>query len=344
MGEQINNYEQGYRSALSREEKQQFRQEFCKKSAFLGISLTFANLATIYAAIAIAYLAVVHLGSPILAALVTLLSLIVATRQMRALENIVHFGSHNNFCQDKQLNDRMTNLLAAWPMLQDVRQYRVFHAAHHGDYGSHGDPCKERLERIGASGLDINNNRQLVYAILVWMPAYVREFYNEVKSSSKQVAIFGLWHTLVIGGLFAAFGWQFAAFAAAHWFVSMFLILPFLRSIAEFSEHDYQLGDTVCDTTFNNLGLLDHVLLHPAGDAWHALHHLHPTVTWWKQGAAHRFLMQRDSAYRRVHNRDDLIQDIANFPIAARTSDIDKQPGKEGKSGYPSGFGIAPAE
>ena len=69
MGEQINNYEQGYRSALSREEKQQFRQEYCKKSAFLGISLTFANLATIYAAIAVAYLAFVHLGSPIMAAL-----------------------------------------------------------------------------------------------------------------------------------------------------------------------------------------------------------------------------------------------------------------------------------
>ena len=36
-------------------------------------------------------------------ALVTLVSLIVATRQMRALENIVHFGSYNNFCHDKVL-------------------------------------------------------------------------------------------------------------------------------------------------------------------------------------------------------------------------------------------------
>ncbi|MEP0942959.1 MAG: fatty acid desaturase [Rhizobiaceae bacterium] len=344
MGVHDHHYEQGYRSALSREEKQQFRQEFCGKSAWMGISLAFANLSIIYIAIAAGYLALVYLNLPIIAALVTLLSLIVATRQMRALENIVHFGSHNNFCQSKSLNDRTTNLLAAWPMLQDVRQYRVFHAAHHGDYGAHGDPCKERLERIGASGLEINNNRQLIYAILVWMPAYVREFYNEVKSSSKQVVIFGAWHASVIAALMFAFGWQFAAYAAVHWFVSMFLILPFLRSIAEFSEHDYQRGDTVCDTTFNNLGLLDHVLLHPAGDAWHALHHLHPTVTWWKQGQAHRFLMERDSAYRMVHNRDDLIQDIANFPVAARSAGAGNQALETGSAAYPSGFATAPAE
>ncbi len=346
MDQSSKNYEQGYRSALTRDDKQLFRRQYCEKSVWKGISLTFVNLSAIYAAITAGYAALRFLDTPIIAAVITLLSLIVVTRQMRALENIVHFGSHNNFCADKVFNDRMTNLLAAWPMLQDVMQYREFHSAHHGDFGAHGDPCKERLERIGASGIEINSNGQLIYAILVWMPSYVREFYNEVKSSSRQLVIFLAWHASVLAGLTAFVSWQFAAYATLIWSVSMFLILPFLRSIAEFSEHDYQRGDTVRETTFNNLGLLDHALLHPAGDAWHALHHLHPTVPWWKQGSAHRFLMEKDEAYRQVQHRDHLIQNIAHFPVTAHGA----QPvnvrasSNRSKKGYPSGLVPTAAE
>ena len=310
-------YAQGYRSTLSRAEKRVFREQFCGKSTWKGLMHTFATLSFIYVIMGLCYLAIDRLASPILAAFIVLLGLIGVARQMRALENIVHFGSHNNFCSDKVQNDQMTNMLTAWPMLQDVKQYRAFHKAHHGDYGSHEDPCRERLERIGACGLQINNNRQLILAILIWMPAYVREFYNEVKSSSTQLAIFLLWHGVVLTMSALLISWKFAAFSGLFWAISMFVILPFLRSIAEFSEHDYQRGDTVRDTTFNNLGLLDHLLLHPAGDAWHALHHLHPTVPWWMQGAAHRYLMHRDQAYREVLHRDQLIQNIANFPVTA---------------------------
>ena len=233
---------------------------------------------------------------------------------MRGLENIVHFGSHNNFYQDRSTNDLLTNVLAAWPMLQDVEQYRKFHALHHGDYGSHHDPCKERFEKIGAIGIEINSNTQLIRAIILWMPTYVREFYREVKSSHEQVLIFLFWHTSILCLMGIVVSLQFAVFAGAFWLIAMFGSLPFLRSIAEFSEHDYERGTTVRDTTFNNLGLLDHVLLDPAGDAWHALHHLHPTVPWWKQGAAHRYLMRHDAAYRVAEHRDSLIQDITHLP------------------------------
>ena len=308
------NYEQGYRSALTKPDKKYFRQEFCQKSVWKGFSLTFCTAASIYSAFWMCFSWVREDSLGVVSIILMTITLLFVTRQMRALENIVHFGSHNNFLNRQSTNDLMTNILAAWPMLQDVKQYRKFHATHHGDYGSHEDPCRERLQRIGAGPIEINNNWQLIYAILLWMPAYVREFYSEVKSSHLQAFIFLAWHSTVILLLAILVSWSFAAFCVAGWIVAMFGILPFLRSIAEFSEHDYDLGDTVRETTFNNLGLLDHFLLHPAGDAWHALHHLHPTVPWWKQGAAHRFLMERDEAYRQAHHRDALFQDIACFP------------------------------
>ncbi|MGI9365953.1 MAG: fatty acid desaturase [Rhizobiaceae bacterium] len=311
------NYDQGYRSNLNIEEKKFFRKKFCEKSTSKGIFYSSINLGAIYLASGIAFLAITQMASAVLASLVVLAMVLVMTRQMRALENIVHFGSHNNFCNSRAKNDLITNLFAAWPMLQDVAQYRIFHKTHHGDYGSHDDPCRARLERIGAIGVEISNNLQLIVAILRWMPSYVREFYNEVKSSWRQLVNFGIWHFLMSLILAVLVSPVFAIFASFMWATSMFLVLPFLRSIAEFSEHDYERGDTVRETTFNNLGLLDHALLHPAGDAWHALHHLHPTVPWWAQGAAHRFLMERDEAYRQAQHRDHLIQDIAHLPDAA---------------------------
>jgi fatty acid desaturase len=242
-------------------------------------------------------------------------SALFSTRQMRGLENIVHFGSHNNFSRHKKTNDLLTNAFSAWPMLQDVRHYRAFHATHHGDYASEKDPCRIRLENIGANTKNITTNRQLLWLIAKWMPKYNQEFYREIQSNFKQVWIFALWHSCVALAITVLHSWNLALFMTSCWMLIMFFTLPFLRSIAELSEHDYELGTSVAETTFNNLGLLDHLLIHPAGDAWHSLHHLHPTVSWWKQRQAHNYLMKHDSAYRHVINRDQLVQNLAHFPV-----------------------------
>ena len=49
------------------------------------------------------------------------------------------------------------------------------------------------------------------------MPSYVREFYNEVKSSGRQLAVFLTWHACVLGFLALVFSVPFALFAALCW-------------------------------------------------------------------------------------------------------------------------------
>ena len=49
--------------------------------------------------------------------------------------------------------------------------------------------------------------------------------------------------------------------------------------------------------------------------------------------------MKNDAAYRMVQNRDELIQDIAHFPVAAQTA----KP-KEANVGYPAGLVPASAD
>lgn len=307
-----------YKSTMNFEEKQLFRQHFSEKSIFKGLFWNCFYLLSIYAAFLVCFYVSNTSNSYILIFTVVFCCVLFCTRQMRGLENIIHFGSHNNFSKSRKTNDRLTNVFAAWPMLQGVAQYRKFHNTHHGEYASDKDPCRIRLENIGANTQNIHTNMQLLWLVAKWMPQYIQEFYREVKSDHQQVITFGLWHAsiaLIIAGIHS---WGLAAFVTLSWILIMFFSLPFLRSIAELSEHDYELGNSVAETTFNNLGLLDHLLIHPAGDAWHCLHHLHPTVSWWKQRQAHNYLMKHDSAYHRVINRDRLLQNIAHFPISKK--------------------------
>ncbi len=307
-----------YRSKLTRVQKQFFRAKFSEKSLLKGLAWNWFYLFSIYAAIIMCFYVANTSNSYLWTFTVVFCSVLFCTRQMRGLENIVHFGSHNNFSKNKKLNDLLTNLFAAWPMLQETVQYRVFHATHHGEYASDNDPCRIRLENIGANTQEIKTNMQLLWLIAKWMPQYNREFYREISSDYRQIKVFAIWHAaaaIIISILHSS---ELALFVTFSWMMIMFFSLPFLRSIAEISEHDYELGKSVAETTFNNLGLLDHLLIHPAGDAWHSLHHLHPTVSWWKQRQAHNYLMENDSAYRNVINRDKLLQNIAHFPVKTK--------------------------
>ena len=293
-------YDQGYVSELTQTQKKYFRNKYSEKSITKASFFTSVYIVSIYIFIFGAYQIFEYSNSSLLTLTALGVSSIFVARQMRALENIVHFGSHGNFCSNREKNDLITNFLAAWPMFQDVGRYRKFHSVHHGAYGSHLDPCRARLKSIGVNISEISCKKNAILLVLRWMPSYVREFYRELQSDKKQIAIFCTWHGVIFIALWALVSFKLSMFVMTFWMVVMFGLLPILRSIAELSEHDYDLGSSVAATTFNNIELLDHLIFHPAGDAWHALHHLHPTVSWWKQGEAHKYLKEHDPAYDRT--------------------------------------------
>lgn len=300
-------YSRGYISGMTKSNKQKFQRTFCEKSVIKGGFMAGLHIATLLCLIGFSFWTFQTFGLGVGSLTLATICVLIVIRQQRALENIVHFGSHNNFARDRTANDIATNLFAAWPMLQDVKHYRVFHQTHHAEYGSEEDPCRTRLEQIGVPIASIKSNFHLFKTILRWFPQYVREYYREVRSSGVQILYFLMWHSTL--GICSAFiiSIQYAAYQFIVWIVAMAAILPFLRSVAELSEHDYERGGCIASTTYNNVGLLDHLLIHPAGDAWHALHHLYPTVSWWKQRAAHRFLLKHDKAYSEILSRRSLV-------------------------------------
>lgn len=311
QNEQHTRLKRGYVTSLGKERALKFKKRYTRNSVFVGTCLGLFYLGVLYTAASLPLIVTQYFNAPALMVFGTFVaSALITARQMRALENVVHFGSHYNFSANPKVNDLLVNVLAAWPMLSDVRTYRRFHNAHHGRYGSKIDPCRQRFSRMGVTAVDFSTRLRLMLAVLRWLPSYTSEYYRDVGSNRAQILTFVLWHAMSFS-LISMFTPDYAVTIALVWIVGMFIVLPVLRSIAEVSEHDYDLGESEFATTFNNIGLMDQWLLHPAGDAWHLLHHLYPRIPWWKQRNAHNFLMKYDNVYQQGLHRASILKDCS---------------------------------
>jgi len=84
-----------------------------------------------------------------------ILVLLISTR-INALNVVVHEGSHGFLAPSRGLNDRLTNVGAAWWTLSSVQEYRPTHRLHHRYLGEERDPDRPSYlipERRGAFAL-----------------------------------------------------------------------------------------------------------------------------------------------------------------------------------------------
>lgn len=262
----------------------------------------------------------------IAAAIGYMLTIVAIARQQRAMENMVHDGAHGNWHRaSKKINDRLVDAIVAVPVLSSVATYWKFHRDHHGAYGGHDDPCRRRFDALGIYDIDLSTPWKIAVAVLRWLPEYNAEYYREIGSIAGSLfARFVAWHLVVFilpftgiafvvldvsGGSALAVG--FLAWIA-FWMIPFTLPLPVIRSIAEAEEHDYDRADTEFDTTFTNSGVWHRVLFHPAGDAYHLIHHMYPKIPARVHGEVHRYLMANDPKYRHSLHRTRVLENVEN--------------------------------
>jgi fatty acid desaturase len=303
--EQIMEFSKTPKFGLSKDEKREFREKFEQKSTPKGVTLI---LLTHLSIIASALIVVDGINSPELlySIILTLVGIIFISRQLRALENIVHFGSHYNITKGNK-NDIIINILAAWPVLQDVRNYRKSHMIHHSRYGASADPCRIRYDRLkhlfsSRSWLD------KAKGVLV----YYKNFYQDFGFDLNTLVRFLIAHALCFGIITLCLGLSTAQSYYILMAVCFFFVLPLIRMVAELGEHDYDISEDVLESTYTNVSLLDRLIFHPAGDAYHVLHHVHPTIPWWNQRKAHDYLVKSDHYYSTAPKRDGIFPRIAS--------------------------------
>ena len=144
----------GYRSSLTSARMQEFRSKFVETSLFKAIIRSFFTLLSVYL---LSYFNFYFFTKnfSIFYILITLIIFIFNFNRHRALENIIHFGSHCNFTRGKGLNDVLVDVSVAFPMVFDVGRYRQFHAKHHANFGGAADPCRLRFEKINLPTVNI---------------------------------------------------------------------------------------------------------------------------------------------------------------------------------------------
>lgn len=240
------------------------------------------------------------------------LAAVLIARQQRGLELMVHDASHKSwYSVDAKINNMLADLLVAYPVLSSVSVYWKSHRIHHGKYGSHRDPCRQRFDDMGLAELDLSTKWKITCAVIKWIYPYNLAYYEEIGSLSlTQWGAFICWHlvVMIIPSSFAAHVFlevgivQSIAIGFSGWL--MFWMLPFtfflpvLRSIAESEEHDYENGDTEFDTTFTNIGLIHTLLIHPKNDAFHLVHHMFPMIPERRHRRVHKMLMKHDPKYQ----------------------------------------------
>lgn len=261
----------------------------------------------------------VQVGLSILA---YLMACIFIARQLRGLEIMVHDASHLTWVRSRpKLNHFLADIFVGAPVLSSLKSYWKSHRIHHGQYGSHKDPCRQRFANMGVSDIDLSTRWKIVRAVIAWLPGYNAAYYREIGSQSViQWVIFITWHSCVlvlplatvltlgmgfdlkVGIALAVFGW------VVFWVLPAMVFLPVIRSIAETEEHDYEAGDTEFETTFTNDGWLHKLLIHPKNDAYHVIHHLFPNIPEAEHHWVHDLLMEHDDKYQNALRRGKLLQ------------------------------------
>jgi len=98
----------------------------------------------------------------------------IGTRQ-HALGVLGHEAVHWAVSEDRDVNDRLANLLCMWPLGSDVEGFRGFHLAHHARVGTPDDPERWMRDRFADRYIDLTPTKKAKLIVFDLLGMNVRE-------------------------------------------------------------------------------------------------------------------------------------------------------------------------
>ncbi|MDH1281557.1 fatty acid desaturase [Ectopseudomonas chengduensis] len=215
------------------------------------------------------------------------LAVILVGSRQRALVVLVHEGAHRNLSSIVLLNDVMTKLFCALPMLISLDSYRYIHGEHHRFLG---DPEKDS---------DYLHDPDLVRK--GWVKLYCSEFLSMESwlgnafgyPVALRLASIGLlWWGVVVGLMFYFFGLETVVVFAILWILSRATVYHAIISFVIISDHVGLVPGGIMNFARNHpsTGFL-RKMVHPHFNGLHLTHHLLPTVPYHNLKKVHEFLL-----------------------------------------------------
>lgn len=212
--------------------------------------------------------------------LLAIAGVLTCTRALRGLECLVHEGSHHNWSRRTGFNDRLCNLLAAFPVFTRVQPYREKHIVHHREFASPDDPDRKRYDSLSIELMDVRHRlghqilQKSFHSTVSWFQAAGSDW----RTASCSVGL----HSCIVSAGCGLFGVRAAIGTWLCWIAIFVGPLSIVRFLGEAEEHDYLNTTTEFEATISNVGLIDRLLIHPHGDGYHLAHHL------WQRVPHHR--------------------------------------------------------
>ena len=227
-------------------------------------------------------------------------ALVALARQLRALECLVHEGSHFNWSRRRRrFNDLLAFTLSGFATGARITSYRESHLLHHGSFATARDPDRQRYIELDVEGMHRTSTLSFGWTVLRRLPRYQLGWLRTMRATPLDIVLPLGWALVAVGtpvGL--VLGAPGFALGAGLWLTAYTVALPVIRFLGESSEHVYSGADTVFDATVSNLGRWQRILIHPHNDGYHTVHHMWP-------GVPHH-------ALRKLHNRL-VIEDHAGY-------------------------------
>lgn len=230
---------------------------------------------------------------------VYLFSIIFIGARYLALGLIMHESVHCLLAKNKLLNDWVSELFCAWPLLVSMRSYRVKHLAHHAHLNTDDDPDfigksdvnwqfpmrKAKLLKvlsIQISGLGF------IESLKVMSGKRVKN--NKPSNPSWYLPLRLFYYT----GIIAAFVFTGnGIILVLYWLIPFFTWTQFINRLRRIAEH------SAVESSFHDLqtrtvthGILARIFLSPKFISYHNEHHIYPGIPCYNLRKTHRLMME----------------------------------------------------
>ncbi|MGO9453724.1 MAG: fatty acid desaturase family protein [Candidatus Binataceae bacterium] len=230
----------------------------------------------------------------------------IGSRQ-HALMVLMHDGVHYRLFRNRFLNDWLSEISLAWPVLISARAYRRNHFAHHRYVNTERDPDWARRQGV-AAWVFPKSSGDLTLLLLsdvsglgaIGLLRLIGRLMSGDTGVSKGFIIGRYCFYLSVTVLLIWFG--ATKLALLYWFVPLFtwLIMIFrIRSIAEHSAIE-SANQFYAQTRSTMASALDRIFIAPKNVHYHLEHHLYPSVPFYRLPKLHALLASKPE-FRGAH-------------------------------------------
>jgi fatty acid desaturase len=230
----------------------------------------------------------------------TLCAIVLIGARQHALFILIHEAVHGHLSRNRYLNETLSNLFCAFPLLFDTEVYRKNHLKHHRHLNSDQDPDWVRKVGLKEWTFPVTAKQMALfvpYFVFLRGPyEWACIIYRFSGFTDKQrwktepfFLLFKASYFVLTAAAFIYFG--VVTQALLFWFIPMFFGLTVagrIRSVAEHFALNYK--DELNSTRDVKTSWIEGFLISPHNVNLHLTHHLHPHIPFYALPKAHQTL------------------------------------------------------